>query len=201
MSECHKCRTATEIEEGTWKDVPFDQTPCASCQLSSDSFGTLPYIEACAANSSQDQNPDDEDWKDELADAQSPMPFASIDRENQDDPSVPLSALVDAMQLWMRLSLPARKTFQLRMVNVPYSEIGKRLGFSRQMAEKLVAKAIAEDGRLQNLLPAKKGRSEPSLSTTRNLAMADKGRVSGQSSEKRQKMQILIHNAPHTRTA
>ena len=193
MPQCTSCKTSKEIQQGLWKDVPFEQVPCSKCTLKEDSFGTLSYIEACTANSSRDDNPDDEVWTQEEAARQSPQPYAGLDGDDE-DPQVPLSALVEAMQLWTRLSLPARKTFQMRMSGLPFSEIGKRLGFSRQMAEKLVSKAIAEDGRLHNLLPTKKS----PLSATRNRSdMTD----SIKSAEKRQKIQILNHNAPHTRTA
>jgi hypothetical protein len=90
-------------------------------------------------------------------DSQTPNPYTHLDGDPE-DPLVPLSALAEAMHLWMRLSLPARKTIQLRMNNIPFSEIGKRLGCTRQAAEKLVAQAIAREPLLKNLLPSKSAR-------------------------------------------
>jgi hypothetical protein len=199
---CHSCKTTAEIEAGKWTDVPFNQTPCGACRLSQDSYGTLEYQEGHISNSSPDaDNPDDEEWTHELADGQISHPFANLDGDNE-DPQVPLSALVEAMQLWTRLSLPARKTFQMRMAGLPFAEIGKRLGFSRQMAEKLVSKAIAEDGRLQNLVPSKKHHASTPLSGSRKCSkihsvVAD----SINSAEKGEKSPILRHNKPLTRTA
>ena len=139
--ECHKCRITAEIEAGIWKDTPFEETACAQCQLADDSRGTMAYREADPANAAWDHSPDDETLEAaQLADGQSSAPFEHLD---PGDPSVPLSVLADAMSLWMSLSLPARKVFQMRMQKLPYSAIGERLGCSRQAAEKLVAQAIA----------------------------------------------------------
>lgn len=186
--DCHKCPDYMKHQGKAW-----ETTPCSHCQLREDSYGTLEYQEGHIRNSSMDaDNSDDEVWTQELADGRSPQPFAGLDGDDE-DPQVPLSALVEAMQLWTRLSLPARKTFQMRMSGLPFSEIGKRLGFSRQMAEKLVSKAIAEDGRLHNLLPAKK----IPLSGTRVSAIGEPSKCK----ERGRKIAVLSHNTPHTRTA
>jgi hypothetical protein len=176
MSECHHCLTAKEIEQGTWKDVPFDQTPCAKCQLREDSFGTLEYQEGHINNSTLD-NPDDEDWIPEVADDQTTQPYSRLDCGGTDDPQVPLSTLVSAMSLFLSLSLPARKAIQLRMHHIPYSQIAQRLGCSRQAVEKLVAQALAKQPLLGNLLPSKSARSAAPLTATRASAIADNDKV------------------------
>jgi hypothetical protein len=119
----------------------------------------MPYYEGRSENAILDPVPDIDDAGDaaEPVDSQTPRPYALLDG-NPDDPLVPLSALADAMHIWMRLSLPARKTIQLRMNHIPFSEIGRRLGCTRQAAEKLVAQALAKEPLLQNLLPAKAAR-------------------------------------------
>lgn len=156
------------------KNDDWNSTACSRCQLRQDSYGTMPYSEGRSENSIYDPENDFEDSGDNggIADNQTPAPYALLDGD-PDDPLVPLSVLVDAMQLWMRLSLPARKTFQLRMSHVPYSEIGKRLGCTRQAVEKLVAKAIAKDPVLGCLLPEKKGRGDIPLSATRTPVIAE----------------------------
>ena len=167
--ECHKCPEFMKHQGNAW-----ESTPCAKCQLREDSFGTFPYRESDAANASWDHNPDDEHVEAaELADGQNPATLGTLDTE---DPSVPLSVLADAMSLWMSLSLPARKVFQMRMLKIPYSAIGKRLGVSRQAAEKLVAQAISKDGRLHNLLPEKRQRLIAPITATRTSAIADYGK-------------------------
>jgi hypothetical protein len=133
----------------------------------------MSYREADPANATWDHNQDDEMFEAaQLAGGQSSAPFEHLD---PGDPSVPLSVLADAMSLWMSLSLPARKVFTMRMQKLPYSAIGERLGCSRQAAEKLVAQAIAKDGRLNNLLPEKRKRSMVPLTATRSSAIADSG--------------------------
>lgn len=152
--ECHKCE-----HFGKHQGEPWETTPCATCKLSEDSFGTFEYSETRIENASWDANHDDEDpGEPETPDSQTPQPFSHLDGEDPDDPRVPISALVSAMSLWLSLSLPARRVFQLRMGNLPYSEIGKRLGCSRQAVEKLLAQALAKQPLLQNLLPAKSAR-------------------------------------------
>jgi len=149
---CHNCPDYMKHLGEEWAN-----TPCAKCQLREDSFGTFPYRESDATNASWDHNPDDEHIEAvKIVDEQSPSPFGDL---SPDDPIVPLSVLADAMSLWMSLSLPARRVFQMRMQKIPYSAIGERLGFSRQAAEKLVSQAIAKDGRLNNLLPEKRKRA------------------------------------------
>jgi hypothetical protein len=169
---CSSCRTSEEIQQGLWRDVEFSQTPCSKCTLKEDSYGTLEYKEGHPANSSED-NPDDEAWITEVADDQSPQPYAVLDGETPDDPRIPLSSLVSAMSLFLSLSLPARKILQLRMRNVPYSAIGERLGCSRQAVEKLLAQALAKQPLLQNLLPAKSGRPPAPITTTHSPAIAE----------------------------
>jgi hypothetical protein len=171
MSECHKCRTATEIKKGTWRDVPFNQTPCARCQLREDSYGTMEYREADPANASRDHNPDDEQL--EAAELAGGKTSAQFETHDTDDPLVPLSILTEAMATWLDLSLPARKVFQMRKQKLPYSTIGQRLGISRQAAESLIAKAIGKDGRLNNLLPEKKKRPNKPLYNIHTSAIAD----------------------------
>jgi hypothetical protein len=58
------------------------------------------------------------------------------------------------------------------MNNIPYSEIGRRLGCTRQGVEKLLAQAIAKQPLLGNLLPAKSARGSTALTATHTLAMA-----------------------------
>jgi len=166
--ECHKCPDYMNHQGEAW-----ETTPCAKCQLADDSRGTMSYREADPANATWDRNPDDEHLEAaQLADGQIPAPYEDI---TQGDPSVPLSVLADAMRLWISLSLPARKVIQMRMEKLPYSEIGKRLGITRQAAEKLVSQAIARDGRLNSLLPEKRKRPMAPLTATRSSAIADSG--------------------------
>jgi hypothetical protein len=175
MPICSNCKTSEAIQQGLYKDVPFAKTPCSRCQLYEDSRSVLTYIEACTTNSSCDANPDDEEWDREEADRQSPQPYAVLDGQ-EEDPLVPLSKLVEAFEIWLRLDLPSRKTFQMRAAGLPFSEIGKRLGFSRQRAERLLSRAIAADGRLHNLLPAKK---TPLSATRKSPVMAVPDRIYG----------------------
>ena len=168
--QCHNCKNYMAHSGKNWKD-----TPCSTCELNEDSYGTLPYWEDCTENSFRDDNPDDESWTKERADDQCPQPYDNIDGEDG-DPSLPLSTLVSAMSLWINLSLPARKSIQLRMSNLPYSEIGKRLGVSRQAAEKAIAKAIAREPYLQKLLPAKSPRDGSPLSGTHKAVITEGSR-------------------------
>lgn len=178
MPICSKCKTSQEIQEGLWKDVPFEKVPCRNCELREDSYGTFPYRESDAANSSWDTNRDDEETcRPEVADIQSPLPFAQLHSEDPDDPRVPISALVSVMSLWLSLSLPARRVIQLRMGgNLPYSEIGRRLGVTRQAAEKLVAQVLAKEPLLGNLLPAKTARAATPLLPTRTSVIGERSR-------------------------
>ena len=166
---CHNCQHYMHHQGENWED-----TPCAHCQLNEDSHGTLPYWEDCTANSFHD-NPDDECWSKERADTECPQPYDNLELEDE-DPKIPMSKMVSAMSLWLHTSLPARKSIRLRMDCLPYAEIGKRLGCSRQAVEKLVAQAIAREPLLQNLLPAKAPRDPAPLSASHSSAIPDKDR-------------------------
>jgi hypothetical protein len=164
---CSNCKHNGK-QSGEWA-----HSPCSRCQLREDSHGTFEYNEARIENASWDVNHDDEEpVSPEPADIQCPAPFSRLEENDPDDPCVPLSALVSALSLWISLSLPARRTIQMRMMNLPYSEIGRRLGCTRQAAEKLVAQALAKEPLLQNLLPAKAAREGTPLSATRTSAIA-----------------------------
>lgn len=164
--ECTRCQHNGK-QSGEWTD-----SPCSRCQLKEDSLSTLPYLEERADNAVLDPDPEDEAWEHETADSQTPQPYEGLEGD-ESDPLVPLSALAEAMSLWLSLSLPARRVIQLRMRNLPYSAIGRRLGCTRQAAEKLVAQAIAKEPLLQNLLPAKSAREATPLSATRKPAIAE----------------------------
>ena len=167
--ECTSCRHFRKHDGERWEN-----TPCATCRLTEDSHGTFEYSEGRIENATWDPNRDDEDPGDpEAADSQCPAPFSRLVGEDPDDPRVPLSALISAMSLWISLSLPARRTIQMRMKNLPYSEIGRRLGCTRQAAEKLVAQVLAKQPLLQSLLPAKSAREASPLTATRKSAIAD----------------------------
>lgn len=171
--QCHNCKNYMAHSGKDWKD-----TPCSKCELKEDSHGTLPYWEDCTENSFRDDNSDDESWSRERADDQCPQPYEGID-EDIGDPKLPLSTLISALSLWLSTSLPSRKCIHLRMQNLPYSEIGTRLGISRQATEKAIAKAIAREPLLRNLLPAKEPRDPSPLTVTHKAAVADINRRSG----------------------
>ena len=168
--ECHTCPEYMNHQGEAW-----EATPCSVCVLREDSYGTRPYRESEAANAVWDACPD-ETHPERTAHADTARSEPANNPET-DDPLVPISVLADALSLWLRLSLPARKVIQLRMAQIPYSEIGRRLGCSRQAAEKLVAQALAREPLLGNLLPAKSGREAPSLPATRTSAIAGRGRT------------------------
>jgi hypothetical protein len=172
IMECHRCKEYGIHAGKDWKD-----TPCSRCELKEDSYGTMPYREDCTANSFRDENPDDEVWSRERADDQCPQPYDNLDLEDE-DPKIPMSKMVSAMSLWLHTSLPARKSIRLRMDCLPYAEIGKRLGCSRQAVEKLIAKAIAREPLLQNLLPAKAPRDPAPLSAPHKSAIGERNRRS-----------------------
>ena len=166
---CSNCKHNGK-QSGAWEN-----SPCSHCELREDSFGTFAYSETRIENASWDANPDDDEpCARETADSQCPAPFSRLE-EVADEPHMPLSTLVAAMSLWINLSLPARKVIQMRMRKLPYSEIGRRLGCTRQAAEKLIAQALAKEPLLQNLLPAKAARVAARLPATRTSAIADRG--------------------------
>jgi len=171
--ECHKCQYYMKNVGTNW-----EETPCSRCQLNEDSYGTLPYWENFTENILQDDTLDDESWIKELPDTQIPQPYEFMDGDDTDDPRLPLSAFVSALSLWINLPLPTRKNIQMRMKNLPYSAIAKRLGISRQAVEKCIAQAIAREPLLQNLLPRKEPRDANPLSATHETAVADINRRS-----------------------
>jgi hypothetical protein len=166
---CNRCPDYMTHQGEAW-----ETTPCAKCQLRDDSYGTLPYVESCTANSSRDDNPDDEIWDQEAADSQSPQPYALLDGEDPDDPRLPLSTLVSALALLMSVQLPGRRALQLRVQQqMPYSKIALRLGITRQGVEKLIAQAIAKQPLLGNLLPGKSGRAPAPIRPTHTSVVAE----------------------------
>lgn len=166
--ECHKCPEYMKHKGEAWEN-----TPCKTCQLKHDSHGTFEYSEGRIENASWDGSLDDEKWTREAADDHTAQPYSRLTGERLEEINLPLSTLVSAMGLFLSLSLPARKTMQLRMKNVPYSEIGRRLGCTRQAVEKLLAQALAKQPLLQNLLPTKTAREPTPLTATRTSVIAD----------------------------
>jgi hypothetical protein len=151
----------------------WENTPCSRCELKEDSSHTREYQEKRIENATWDINADNEmNCYSQITDPLCPQPFDNLELE-EDDPKIPLSRMVSAMELWLRLSLPARKTIQMRLQNLPYSEIADRLGCSRQAAEKMLASVLSREPLIRNLLPRKAPRDSAPLSATPHSAVAD----------------------------
>jgi len=136
--ECHRCGHRTAIQNGKYRGVPFEQTPCSRCELRERvRFGfVVPFKEDAGL---RDDEPHDErsfvqrgqiDWSS----------YATVDKSfaeeyAEDDPVLPLSVMGEAVSRLMSLSAKTRDVICWRFAGMRYREIARRLGVTIAAAE------------------------------------------------------------------
>jgi hypothetical protein len=107
--QCHHCQHAEDIAAGKFKQVPFEETPCAKCDFTD----------------AADQAVDFEDWRGVFD--EKPSPSLHV---------LPVAILGDVVRLLLSLPPPLRDLVCWRYEGVPYWEIANRLGVRTSVVEK-----------------------------------------------------------------
>ena len=117
MMQCHQCPHSKAVAAGRYRRVPFEETPCAKCELEEN-----PVFN----RSLDDKLPGGLHVEDIPAPAES----------QSEDTMVPMSVLTDAIALLLSLPATARDVVCWRWCGVSYPVIGRHLGITASAVEK-----------------------------------------------------------------
>ena len=125
--ECHKCEHRAAIEAGKFRDVAFEQTPCARC----DGMTRIPFPLQYQDLSSTEDPASFDVGVPELA-----FP------EEVPEPVLPVSVLVSAMALFLSLPNQLLTVLRLRYQGWTFVRIAKETGLSVDAVEKRYRRAL-----------------------------------------------------------
>ena len=144
MNECHECKHDADVKAGKYKDVPFAETPCATCELRESSMKT-------------------QEFDDERAYAAGPvceLGDAGLGyTEEEQEPMYRVSGLRPFVQAFMALRKKTRDTLALRFQGLKLGEITTRLGGTPAGADRRLVRGMAI-WPLGELFPAKTARAK-----------------------------------------
>jgi hypothetical protein len=130
---CHKCAWSKSVAVWAAQGVPYEKTPCASCDGTDKEAYVVEYREGVGADVSG-AGMGQEDW-----------PPAA--RE------YPLSLLGDVVKLLMRLTPAELRAVNLRYSGLSFNVIGRKCRVSGRAARGMVARAVKHAPLLRVLLP------------------------------------------------
>lgn len=124
--ECHRCPNAEDVRLGKYRDTPFEQTPCSTCELRESSAHTLD------ADPNRIEQPP-------------AVPTA-------EEPRLPLSVLTRAMQDFLALPAPVVEIIRQRSAGRSLKAIGRRQGLSPTAVDARLRRAVRKVPHLQAML-------------------------------------------------
>lgn len=133
--QCHRCRNQAEVRDGKYRDVAFENTPCGKCKWrQTNSEYTLEY--------------DDEITPASALDAL--LPTARTRRD-----ALPVSVLIEAMRVLLRLRPVTRDVVLMRARGMTYAAIAHVVGTSVAAVEMRHVRALRNAPVLGALFRAK----------------------------------------------
>ena len=145
MKGCHSCETAVEIANGKYRDVPWKDLPCASCEVMTGQSYAVEYDENRPSDETMDHGP------------------STIDRDGKQE-LVSFDSMVDAMVAFLKLRPEVRDIVGWRYVGMTYPDIAAIQGVTAACVEKRHRRAMEAWPALQALFPvkvAKQGMRKP----------------------------------------
>jgi hypothetical protein len=117
--QCHHCQHAEDIAVGKFKQVPFEETPCAKCTLSENGVFFVALDEA------------------RLAKTAAPVAETSFfDDEPEGDERLPITVLRSVVALLLSMPPELRNVVCWRFAGATYEEIAAWQGVSAAAVEK-----------------------------------------------------------------
>lgn len=146
---CSTCEFAAMIKDAEHSGVRFEDTPCATCELTEDSSHTLEFDEG-----------------------RSEIGYQSNDEG--DDPELPLSVLAEALRGFMELPPRTFRIVQRRYKGDSYALIAEELKVTPQAVEIQLRRALEAHPHLKQLLPEKAKRQAARKRRQRSMARRGK---------------------------
>ena len=136
--DCHECKHRAAIEAGKFRDVAFEQTPCARCN----GMVASPYPLQFQELEPSDDAPVDGPSVPELA-----FP------EEEEVPVLPVSVLVSTMATFLSLPDSVLRILCLRHKGYSHARIAQMLGLTTKAVEMRFARALVRWPELSALFP------------------------------------------------
>lgn len=144
--KCSTCPHYAAIERGEYNSKPWEETPCAKCDLGEDTFYSVPF---------------DEDDP-QLPGGGDPGPLLSEFTTSSSNPShgplggfLPVPLINSVIKGLLSLDPELRDIIAWRFQGLPYKEIARRQGTSVQLAEMRHKRALRDWPSLKALFPEK----------------------------------------------
>lgn len=131
---CHRCATKQAIDAGVYAGVPFEQLPCAACQLEENSTGTIAF----------DEGREDAKVREGLGIPETPPGEA-----------LPVSVLGDALNLFLGMNEEDFAVVRARFAGKQYAQIAAERRVTPQAVEIRLRRILERIPLLQNLFPSK----------------------------------------------
>ncbi len=144
--KCSSCPHLAAIERGEYNSKPWEETPCAKCDLGEDTFFSIPFVEE------DPQLPGGGDPGPAMSDytARSAMP--SYDSLGG---LLPVPVITSIIKGLLSLDPALRDIVSMRFQGYTYREIAEHQGTSVQLAEMRHKRALREWPALADLFPEK----------------------------------------------
>jgi hypothetical protein len=174
--ECHKCEHRAAVAAGAFRDVPFEETPCSTCELKESSLYTIEFDEGRADR--HGSVTEDVPFPDEVA-AEADTPPAERPETARVAPTVvapvvvpapevpdteapatevavaPVTVLADALAGLLVLPPQTLQLIQRRLRGMRYSQIAESEGVTTAAVEKRLARAMKAWPALEGLFCVK----------------------------------------------
>lgn len=135
MTGCHSCETADLIAAGRYKHIPWEEVPCATCEVIAKTSHAMEY--------------DDQKISPEEAKPSHHKP------EDEQTDNATLEKMIDAMVAFLQLRPEVRDVIAWRMAGLKYPDIALLQGVTTACVEKRHKTALVSWPALQALFPRK----------------------------------------------
>jgi hypothetical protein len=138
MTGCHSCKFKAAVDAGEFKDTPWEEVPCSSCDVMSGMGFAVEYDE-------------------ERVPLEPDKGYGIKDKENfeEEDPVLPLSVMRSVVTGLLTLKSEHRDVVAWRYLGLTYPEIAERQGVTTACVEKRHRRALALWPALKEMFPEK----------------------------------------------
>ena len=149
--ECHRCKDREDMEAGKYAGIPFDQTPCAKCQLHEVSLRTMPVNPERPVFVPGGMAPGQTD---EGLHVDNPFP----EEAEASEAKLPVNVMEELITRLLALPHDIRDIVCWRFMGLSYPEIGRRQGITTAGAEARHRRAMRMFPELRELFIRKTAR-------------------------------------------
>lgn len=143
--KCSTCPHYAAIERGEYNSKPWEEIPCAKCDLGEDTFYSVPFDEDDFLPGGEPRSPLVSEYSS----------FSSNPPKDSLAGFLPVPVINSIIKGLLSLAPELRDIVAWRYQGVPYKEIAQRQGSSTQLAEMRHKRAIREWPVLAELFPEK----------------------------------------------